>query len=101
MSTAPEAQTSLYETTLDNPELEELLERRERAKAAKGKANKTFKEADGATKDAIGKLDLGIDAPVRCGRFVIRFSPVPAKNVAFTTDPTTQLKISPLAVEGA
>jgi high-affinity K+ transport system ATPase subunit B len=93
MAAEPQAQTSIYETTLDNPAVEELLEKREKARLRKGEANKAYKQVDGAAKTALEGLDLGEDAPVRIGRFVVVVKAVPAKSVTFETDPTSRLQI--------
>lgn len=92
MSTTQTDQTSIYETTIENPELETLLERRESAKEARGKANAKFKEIDDLVKFKITELDLG-DAPVRVGSYVIEQKAIAGRDVAFSTDPTTRLQI--------
>jgi hypothetical protein len=65
-------QTSLYETQLENPEVEELLEAREKVKAQASAVAKRARTADAAAKAALEQLDLGNGAPVRIGRFLVR-----------------------------
>jgi hypothetical protein len=65
------AQISIYETTLDNPELEAALKTRESMKDKVGEARHNFKVADDAVAPLIAKLELGEDAAVRVGDFVI------------------------------
>lgn len=93
-------QTALDERVVEDQLLERALENREKAKDAKGEAAKTFKTKDEVVKDKLA--ELGIEeggAPVRIGRFRIERSPVAAKDVAFTTDPSSRLKIKPVPAE--
>jgi hypothetical protein len=82
MAVAAQPQSSIYETTIDNAELEAALEGREKAKTKLSGARSAFKEAD-AVAQALIPGDLGDDAPVRCGRFVITRKAFPARSVAF------------------
>jgi hypothetical protein len=97
-SAAADPQTSIYETTLDNPELEALLETRDKAKASARAVNKKAKEADDAAKAALEGLDLGTDATVRIGRFVVTLKNTPSKSVSFDTAAGTRWSIRPLDV---
>jgi hypothetical protein len=92
-------QTSLYETTIDNPGLADQLARRQKLKDAAAKAGKDYRAANDAVKTALEQLDLGADAPVRIGDFVVRIAPVASRSVAFETSPTQRLVISPLPEE--
>jgi hypothetical protein len=67
------AQTSIYETDLteSQPELKSALEHREAMKEALSTAKQNFTTADNATTPLIAKLELGEDAAVRVGDFVI------------------------------
>jgi hypothetical protein len=94
-------QASLYEATLENPELEAALEAREVTKAAAGAARKAHGDADEHAKGLVEALDLGDGAPVRVGRFLLTRRPVAARSVAFDTEPTTRLTIRTLDEEGA
>ena len=96
---APDPQTSLYETELEDPDLEAALEKRQTLKDERKALNKTFQDADAVAREKIEKADLGVDAPVRCGRFVVRLGQVKARVVNFETDPTTRLFISTLPDE--
>lgn len=93
----PADQTALDEREIENPklrrELEDALENREKAKAAKGEAAKVFKTKDSVVKDKLEELDLGDEDVVRIGRFRVTKAPVAAREVAFTTDPTSRLTI--------
>lgn len=89
-------QTALYETVIDNPDLEKALEQRESRKASRAALQKQFKAADDQVKAELGKLDLGDDAPVRIGRVVITQKPVAGRSVSFDTEPTSRLAIKTL-----
>lgn len=93
---AQDPQTSLYETTIDNPTLAEQLDRRQKLKDTKAAAERAYRSANEAVKTELEKLDLGTNAPVRIGDFVVRLAPVSARQVAFETSPTSRLVISPL-----
>lgn len=92
---AEQPQTSLYETTLDNPELEALLDARQEKRDRASKATKDAKNAHELVVAEIEKLDLA-DAPVRVGRWVVARRPVAARSVSFTADATERLVIKPL-----
>lgn len=93
-------QTSLYETTIQDADLEAALDERETAKGVASNARKEYREADDHARALIDGLDLGDGAPVRCGRFVIERRPVAARSVAFDTEPTTRLWITTLDDDG-
>ena len=97
MSTAahPDPQVSIYETVIDNPDVEQLLETRDTVKTDARAANKAAREADAAAKAALETLDLA-DAPVRIGRFVVALKETAGKTVAFETAPGTRWQIKTL-----
>ncbi len=88
-------QTSLYETTIEDPTLEALLEKRESAREKRAKANGDFKTLDVEAKKLIDALDVA-DGGVRVGRFVIKVSEIEGKLVSFETAPSTRTTIAPL-----
>jgi hypothetical protein len=96
MRLVPQPQASLYEATIENAELEQALEDRERQRNAVAASRKRFREIDDRTKLLVADLDLGDDAPVRVGRFLITRTAVAARSVAFDTEPTTRLTIRTL-----
>lgn len=89
----PQAQTSLEETTIENPTLEEALEKRERQRQRAAAARKSYREADERAKVLVDDLSLDDDAPIRVGRFVLSRHRVSGRMVAFETDPSTRLTI--------
>lgn len=88
----PNPQTSFEEVIVNDPELEELLEKRQKAKDSAKAVNKKAREADIVAKDALEKLKLG-DVPHRIGRFVVSIKPTAAKSVSFETAAGTRLSI--------
>jgi hypothetical protein len=89
-----EPQTSLYEKTIQDADLEAALDEREAAKGTATTARRAYREADDHARALIQGLDLGAGAPVRVGRYVIERRPVAARSVAFDTEPTTRLWIT-------
>lgn len=67
------AQVSIYETDLteQQPELLAALKTRDAMKSTLGEARHNFKVADDVVAPLIAKLELGEDAAVRVGDFVI------------------------------
>lgn len=95
MAVGAEAQTALDEQVIDDRELESVLEDREVAKGAAGEARKKFSTVDEIAKGKIGDLKLAEGDTVRVGRFRVTYKPVEGRSVAFDTQPTTRLTISP------
>jgi len=89
-------QTSIYETTLENPELEEALKTRASMKDRESTAKHNTKVADERAKGLIATLDLGVGAAVRVGDFVIEIKPTKPRDVAFKTDAGTRVWIKPI-----
>lgn len=96
MSAAPEPQTSIYETTLDDPDLEEALEERQKLKDAFSTARALYEEANEKAKGRLGDIDLGMDAPVRVGRFLVTRRMSKPRAVSFETNSKVQLRIAVL-----
>jgi|KBSMisStandDraft_5_1062788.scaffolds.fasta_scaffold18553_6 hypothetical protein len=95
LAAVPDPQTSLYETTIDNPEIEALLEERAKRKATASEAGKRARTAHDRVIEELEKLDLA-DAPVRIGNYVVARRPVKARHVEFTAEATSRLVIKPL-----
>lgn len=86
-------QASLYETTIENADLEDALEKRQKAKEKRAAASKAFRDADEEAKGLIAKADLGLDATVRVGRFTLTEKHTPARSVSFDTAAGKRLQI--------
>ncbi len=101
MTTTAEAnpQTSLYETTIEDEAIEQLLEARQKAKDSAKAVSKKARDAHAAAKVALEALDLGHDAPVRIGRFVVSLKATASRSVSFETAPGTRLSIKALPEE--
>jgi hypothetical protein len=94
MSVAAQPQIAIDERVIESPELEAALEAREVAKAATSEARATLKAAHEKAVALIGELELG-ETTVRVGRFRLTVRKVEARSVAFDTEPTTRLTITP------
>jgi hypothetical protein len=92
--TSLEAQTALYEKVVEDKRLESALEARQAMKLERKELNKRYREADAKSKAFLEELELGDNAVVRVGRFLVSRRPVAARDVAFSTDPTSRLQIS-------
>jgi len=90
-------QTSLYETTIENAELEAALESRQSLREKRKDLNKRIRDAEGAADRQIEELELGEGSSVRVGRFLIVVKRSEAKEVAFTRggDLKTQISLLP------
>jgi hypothetical protein len=99
MAVAAKPQTSLYETTLDDADLEKQLEERDKLRTAASEARALFKEADDKAKGSIANLDLGDDAPVRVGRFVVTRKLRKPRSVSFETEAKVAYTIGTLGDE--
>lgn len=91
-----DGQDGLFDREIENPELLEALEAREKVKASRSALNAKFKEADEQAKGLIAGLGIGLDDVVRVGRFRLQKSKVDGKSVAFETEPSERLTISPI-----
>ena len=88
-----EAQTSIYETTIEDPALEAALEKRHAAREKLKPLKKAAKEADDQAKALADALDIGDDATVRVGRFLLTRRHVAGRDVSFTADATKRLYV--------
>lgn len=93
---ARRAQTSIYETTLENPELEEQLKAREARKSELSTARQNFETSDKAAQALIDKIELGEDAAVRVGDFVISQKLGKAGHVEFERKASLRTRIRKL-----
>ena len=87
-------QTSLAEKIVEDPELEAALESRQKLREQRKDLNRKIRDAEGAAQTKIDALELGIEAPVRVGRFVLTLKQTDAKDVSFTRGGGTRLQIS-------
>lgn len=90
-----DAQDGLFDKTIDNLELLEALEQREKRKASKQAVTKTYQEADEKAKALISGCGLEVGETARVGRFRIQRTEVEGRSVAFETEPSERLTITP------
>ena len=87
-------QLAFDEKVVDDPDLENALEEREKVKAQRAALNAKFKEKHEKAVELIDDLGVTEDTVVRCGRFRVSKSHVASRSVEFTTSPTKRLTIS-------
>lgn len=95
MGTKATPQTAMDEGLIEDEKLEKALEDREKKRKVKSDATADFKDADDVVKGKLDALELDEGATVRCGRFRISKKSTPARDVSFTTEPSSQLQITP------
>ncbi len=96
------AQTSIYETAREDPDLEAALRSRESMKSALGTAKQNFETADTREQGLIAKLELGDDAAVRVGDFVVTAKRTKGHTVqSFEVASTQRIRIKPIEPEAA
>lgn len=82
------------ETVIDNETIERALEERDKKKRSARAVAKQAKQADDVARALIeSELDIGIDAPIRIGRFRLTLREIAAKEVSFETAKTNRLTI--------
>lgn len=96
MAVAAESQTNIYEVVIEDDEVEAALEKRQKAKESASAVNKRYREADAEAKALVNRLDLGVDAPVRVGRFVVSLRSTKSRSVSFETAAGERLTIRKL-----
>jgi hypothetical protein len=99
VSVSADPQTSIYETEIEDENVERLLEARDKAKASARAVNKKARDADSAAKAALEALDLGHDATVRIGRFLVTLKKTESRSVSFDTAPGERWSIKQLPSE--
>jgi hypothetical protein len=89
-------QTSIYETTLERPDIEEALETRHSMSERKSTATHNLKVADDRARELLEALELGDGAAVRIGRFVVWQKRYAGREVSFSTDAKSRIRIKPI-----
>ncbi len=92
MTVRDKSQLAFDEQQINDPDLEAVLEEREKKKASKGAVSAQFTEVDKKARDRIGQLELPNGAG-RCGRFRITLKPVGTAHVEFDTKPSRRVYI--------
>ena len=87
-------QLGFDETVVEDNDLEEALEERDRLRILSGEHRKAFSEANEAANVEIAKQELPDGKAIRVGRFRVTRSAVSARSVAFEAKATTRVRIT-------
>ena len=87
-------QESMLDVPIDDPELEEALEKRETKRVARANANARYKEAHDRARGMIDALDLADGDVARCGKFRIKVSRIAPRDVSFSTSEARRVQIT-------
>ena len=94
---AGDTQASFEDEVIEDDAFEALLEERESRNATKREATKLFKTAHEQVRDRITALvtdlEIPIDQPIRCGRFVVTRREVEAQSVEFERGGSVRVSI--------
>lgn len=90
---AGDPQDGLFDRTVDDSNLEALLDQREDLKRARKEAQAAFKETDDAVKARIAEFDLPDGEVARCGKYRIEKKATKPRSVAFETEGSSRLDI--------
>jgi phosphoenolpyruvate synthase/pyruvate phosphate dikinase len=96
MATTPREQIGMDDEWLRDSEFEKLLEERETLKDKKSAATKAYATVDEKAKARVLTLEMGPEAEVRCGRFILSKPNLGGKPVAFTpeTKPRATIRLA-------
>ena len=89
-------QTSIYESVVENPELEEALRSRADKASRLSTARHNYDTANERAQQLLGAMDLGDGTAIRVGDFVITAKLDKGRDVAFKTDPQLRIRIRPV-----
>lgn len=90
------SQTSIYETTLDRPDIEEALRTRDSMSSRLSTARHNYEQANEKAQKMLQDLDLGDGTVVRIGDFIVTSKMDKGRDVAFKTDPQLRIRIKPV-----
>ena len=93
--TRPDQQIEIFEETIENTDLERVLEERETVKARRAAVGGEFKTVNDRAQSLIHELELEPDTIIRCGRFKITRRTIQARAVAFETETGERITITP------
>lgn len=86
-------QDGLFDKQFEDQDLEAALEERETIRVQRSAVNAEFKTADKTAKDLLAGFELAVGEVARIGRFRIKKTAVPPRDVAFETSGTERLNI--------
>lgn len=87
-------QEGLFDHEIADEALEALLDKREDAKAKRGRAQKAFKDEDDKVRARLSEFELGDGEVARVGKYRIAKRALPGRSVSFETSPSSRLYIS-------
>lgn len=87
-------QQGFDEQLIDDPEVEQALEEREKHKASMAIVRKIYDGAHEVAVAEIAKLELPEGGAARVGRFRITKAAIPARSVTFDTKASSRVRIS-------
>jgi hypothetical protein len=91
------AQLALDEQVIEDPVVEQALERRQAARTDLSDVRKKFDEAHEAAIGAIGRLELPTGGAARVGRFRVTRAAIASRAVSFETKASSRLRIALVA----
>lgn len=94
MSVTADPQIEINEIEITNPALLKALEDRQDKKHDAAAARKLYKTADDRARALLGEHDLADNTVARIGQYKITKTAVPARAVAFETDPSSRITIA-------
>jgi hypothetical protein len=94
VSATENAQTSIYEKEIEDPELETALNKRGNLREMRKELNRKIRDAEGAVAEKVEELELGEDGAVRCGKWLLALRRTEVKDVSFNRGGGTRLQIS-------
>lgn len=86
-------QDGLFDKQFADADLEAALEERERIRQHRAEVNAEFKTADKEAKELLAGFELAVGEVARVGRFRIKKTATPARDVSFETAPGERLNI--------
>jgi len=98
MPAQPKAQIGMDDTFIENPELQDLLEKREEAKTPLAEARAAFNKLDAEAKAKVMGLEIAPGEEVRCGRFMLSKSQQTEEEKSFQQHAKTTAHIKTLKV---
>jgi len=94
MAAKVDIQLAIDERSVEDPDLERLLDVRTAARDRLAQVRSEARKADDAARSRIEALDIEIDAAVRVGRYRITRKSVAARAVSFETSPSDRIVIA-------
>lgn len=98
-SSAVDPQDGLFDTVIEDADLEAALEAREQKRAEKLAATKAYKVEDDNAKSLLVNHEINVGDVARVGRFRIKKTAIAASHVEFDTSGSERLSIGTIPEE--